>query len=91
MYKRQTLSLFGAKHKIFEDGIDVEGLDQSERGLPFKYGEIDSFGDHRVAMASIIGALRSKGVCKIKNCTNISTSFPDFINLSNKLGILQKE
>jgi len=83
----KTLNLFGVKHKIFEDGIDIKGVDQFETDLPFNSGEIDSFGDHRIAMASIMGALRSKGSCKVKNCNNISTSFPGFINLSNRIGI----
>ena len=84
----KTLSLFGVKHKIFEDGIDIEGTNQSEADSPFNSAEIDSFGDHRIAMASIIGALRSKGSCKVKNCSNINTSFPGFIDLSNRLGII---
>ena len=84
----RTLNLFGVKHKIFEDGIDIEGVNQSEKDLPFNSAEIDSFGDHRIAMASVIGALRSKDSCKIKNCSNISTSFPGFIDLSNRIGII---
>ena len=84
----RTLNLFGVKHKIFEDGIDIEGVDQSEKDLPFNSAVIDSFGDHRIAMASIIGALRSKGSCKIKNCSNIRTSFPGFIDLSKRIGII---
>ena len=84
----KTLSLFGVKHKIFEDGIDIEGTNQSEADSPFNSAEIDSFGDHRIAMASIIGALRSKGSCKVKNCSNINTSFPGFIDLSNRVGII---
>ena len=87
----RTLCMFGVKHEIFKDGIDIEGVNQSEITLPFKSAEIDSFGDHRIAMASIIAALRSKGPCKIKNCTNISTSFPGFIGLSKKIGIILKK
>ena len=83
----KTLSLFGVKHKILKDGIDIMGIDQSGTDPPFDSAEIESFGDHRIAMASIIGALRSKGSCKVKNCSNISTSFPGFINLSNRIGI----
>lgn len=83
----RTLKLFGVKHKLFEGGIDIEGVDQSESDLPLNSADIDSFGDHRIAMASIIAALRSKGPCKIKNCANISTSFPSFIDLSKKIGI----
>ena len=84
----RTLNFFGVKNKIFEDGIDIEGVDQSEKDLPFNSAEIDSLGDHRIAMASIVGALRSKDSCKVKNCSNINTSFPGFIDLSNKIGII---
>jgi len=83
----KTLNLFGIKHKIFEDGIDIEGVGQSKKDLPFNSAEIDSFGDHRIAMASVIGALRSKDPCKVKNCSNISTSFPSFMDLSKSIGI----
>ena len=86
----RTLNLFGVKYKLLEDGIDIEGVNQSKASFPFNSAEIDSFGDHRIAMASIIGALRSKDPCKIKNCANISTSFPGFIDLSNKIGITLK-
>jgi len=84
----RALNLFGVEHKIFEDGIDIEGVDRSEKVLPFNSTEIDSFGDHRIAMASVIGALRSKDSCKVKNCSNISTSFPGFIDLSKRIGIV---
>ena len=87
----RNLNLFGVKNKIFEDGIDIEGVDRSEKDLPFNSAEIDSLGDHRIAMASIIGALRSKDSCKVKNCSNINTSFPGFIDLSNKIGIILKK
>ena len=87
----KNLSLFGVKHNLFHDGIDIKGIGQSETDLPFNSAEFESFGDHRIAMASVIGALRSKESCKIKNCSNISTSFPDFINSMNKIGISLKE
>ena len=86
----KTLDLFGVEHEIFKDGIDIEGVNNSEMTFPFRAAEIDSFGDHRIAMASIIAALRSKGPCKIKNCNNINTSFPSFIELSKKVGIAIK-
>ena len=87
----RALNLFGVEHKLFEDGIDIEGVDRSEKVLPFNSAEIDSFGDHRIAMASIIGALRSKGSCRVKNCSNINTSFPGFIDLSKRIGIALNE
>ena len=58
---------------------------------PFKEAEIDSFDDHRVAMASAIGALRSKGPCIVKNCDNVATSFPSFLDTTERLGISIKK
>ena len=79
-----SLNQFGVKHSIKEDDIEIEGIKKNKL---FKKAEIDSFGDHRIAMASVVASLRSEGVCKILNCRNISTSFPDFIKVSNSIGI----
>ena len=89
----KCLNSFGVPLKISRDGIEIVGLNQSieEKAVnPFKVAEIDSYGDHRVAMASAIGALRAKGECRIKNCANIATSFPNFLDISNNLGLTIK-
>ena len=41
--------------------------------------EIDSFGDHRIAMSFLVAGIRSKDGIIVKNCKNIETSFPDFL------------
>ncbi len=87
----RTLNLFGVKHKLLDDGIDIEGTNQYKVDFPFDAAEIDSFGDHRIAMAATVGAIRAKGSCKIKNCINIATSFPGFVDLGNQLGMSLKE
>jgi len=87
----RTLNLFGVKHKLLHDGIDIEGTNQYKVDFPFDAAEIDSFGDHRIAMAATVGAIRAKGSCKIKNCINIATSFPGFVDLGNQLGMSLKE
>ena len=48
---------------------------------------MNSFGDHRVAMAFAMAGLASKLPIHIDNCTNVATSFPDFVNISNQVGI----
>ena len=53
------------------DGIIVEG------GRPAG-GEVDSRGDHRIAMAAATLALRGKAAVRISDCANVATSFPDF-------------
>ena len=86
-----SLDSFGVNFDLHHDGIDIVGLNQSSSAsisyLPFNKAEIDSSGDHRIAMASAIGALRSQGPCKIRNCENVATSFPAFLDFSSQLGL----
>ena len=49
-------------------------------------GTVDSFEDHRIAMAFIIAGLRSKKNLVVKNTDCIKTSFPDFSYLLDSLG-----
>jgi 3-phosphoshikimate 1-carboxyvinyltransferase len=49
-------------------------------------GTVDSFEDHRIAMAFIIAGLRSKKNLVIKNTDCIKTSFPEFSYLLDSLG-----
>ena len=87
----RSLELFGVPFTLSDDAIEIIGLNQPifdhSCVKPFKDAEIDSFGDHRVAMACAIGALRSKGSCRIRNCANVATSFPSFLEISNQLGL----
>ena len=87
----KSLELFGVPFTLSVDAIDIIGLNQPifdhSSVKPFEDAEIDSFGDHRVAMACAIGALRSKGSCKIRNCANVATSFPTFLKISDQLGL----
>ena len=49
--------------------------------------EIDSYGDHRIAMSFLIAGMRSKNGITVKNCKNIETSFPNFKDIMNSLGM----
>ena len=49
--------------------------------------EIDSHGDHRIAMSFLIASLRSTNGIFVKDCKNIFTSFPFFIDIMKTLGI----
>jgi 3-phosphoshikimate 1-carboxyvinyltransferase len=44
----------------------------------FRAAEFDSFGDHRVAMAFAVAALRAKGESTINGAEAASVSFPEF-------------
>jgi 3-phosphoshikimate 1-carboxyvinyltransferase len=78
------LDALGISVKTYSDGICIEGGS-------FQGGLIDSFGDHRIAMAFVIAGLRASKPIKISNCANVGTSFPGFIDLANEVGIPVKE
>ena len=79
-----SLNAFGIKNELSKGGIVIHGIG-SEGTL--NSAEIDSYGDHRIAMASAIGSLRSDGVVKILDCVNVNTSFPNFIDVCREVGI----
>ena len=80
----EVLDSFGVKFQLKDDGIIINGL--GKEGT-FKASEINSFGDHRIAMASSIGALRADGESTIIDCLNVNTSFPNFVDVCKQVGI----
>jgi len=71
-----NLKNVGINAKEFEDGYEIEG------GF-LKEGEINSYGDHRIAMSfAILGLLTP---LKIIDVDCINTSFPNFFNLFSKI------
>ena len=50
-------------------------------------GEVESYGDHRIAMSFAIAGLRSRGIIRVNNCANVSTSFPNFVSMASKVGL----
>jgi 3-phosphoshikimate 1-carboxyvinyltransferase len=59
----------------FEDGMSIAG------GQKFRAATMDSFGDHRIAMAFTIASLRADGPCQIEGAEAASVSFPEFYSL----------
>ena len=70
-------------------GITVEETADGARirGGEFCAGEVDSRGDHRVAMAFAAGAVRARGPVRIRDTANVATSFPGFARLANGIGM----
>ena len=62
----------GLAIEIHPDGFQVPG------GQHFRAAELDSFGDHRIAMAFSIAALAADGPCVIQGAEVASVSFPEF-------------
>ncbi len=77
----KNLKRIGIKVEEKEDGMIIYG----NNGTPFKYADIDSFSDHRIAMAFSIAALVSDNGLLIKDTECVNTSFPEFFNILNNL------
>jgi 3-phosphoshikimate 1-carboxyvinyltransferase len=71
----KNLRAMGAEVAEFEDGVDVPG------GQSLHGATIDSGGDHRVAMAFSVAALRAEGETLIQGADSAAISFPEFFNL----------
>jgi 3-phosphoshikimate 1-carboxyvinyltransferase len=67
-----NLRAMGASVEEFEDGMEIEG------GAPLQAAEIESFGDHRIAMAFAIAGLFATGETVIHNTDCVNTSYPGF-------------
>ncbi|MBJ7257395.1 MAG: 3-phosphoshikimate 1-carboxyvinyltransferase, partial [Akkermansiaceae bacterium] len=76
------LRAMGAEVEEFDDGMEIEG------GKPLHSASIDSFGDHRIAMAFAIAGLFAHGETVIKNTECVNTSYPGF---AHHLGAIQRE
>jgi len=50
-------------------------------------GEINSFTDHRIAMALAIAGLNASAPITVKDCANIETSFPGFVDVAKSAGL----
>jgi len=70
----------GVQFSEMEDGFIING------GLPFIGGDVDSHGDHRLAMALSIAGLISQSPVTIEDSEIISESFPEFVPLLQQLG-----
>ena len=74
-------------------GVDIEPTDDGAviRGGRIGSGRVVSHGDHRIAMAFAIAALRAQGGILIDDCANVNTSFPGFVSLSQGAGLTISE
>jgi 3-phosphoshikimate 1-carboxyvinyltransferase len=81
------LRALGIEHALREDGIDIAGS-QGEGDI-FEGGEIDSHGDHRIAMSFAIASLRAAAPIRIRDVANVATSFPSFSALAAEVGLRQ--
>ena len=68
----ENLRRLGVAAQETPDGLAIPGRQK------FRAAEFDSFGDHRIAMAFAVAALRGDGESVIHNADAASVSFPEF-------------
>jgi len=73
----RNLKAMGAEFTEYEDGLDVPGNQKLHGAV------IDSGGDHRIAMAFSVAALRAEGESIIKGAESAAISFPEFFDMLN--------
>jgi 3-phosphoshikimate 1-carboxyvinyltransferase len=75
----KNLRAMGAEVEEFEDGLAVHGRTQLRGAM------VDSYGDHRIAMAFAVAALTATGDSEIAGAECVSVSFPNFFALLESL------
>ena len=75
----KNLRAMGAEVMEFEDGLDVPG------GQRLHGATIDAGGDHRIAMAFSVAALRAEGETLIRGAESAAISFPEFFELLDRV------
>ena len=67
-----NLQRMGVRVEVYEDGFRVPGKQK------FRAARVDSFGDHRIAMAFAVAGLAAEGETAVLNAGAASVSFPEF-------------
>jgi len=70
-------------------GVDIEERPDGAiiQGGNLSGGEIDSAGDHRVAMAFAVAGIAAQAPIRILDTANVATSFPGFVDLARTVGM----
>jgi 3-phosphoshikimate 1-carboxyvinyltransferase len=61
--------------------MEIQGTDR------FQGGEVESFGDHRIAMSMLVAGLVADDAVTVNDVDCIATSFPNFVELIEKVAI----
>ncbi len=76
------LSSLGIENEVLEDGIRIKGGEfQKQTSI------IKSHHDHRISMAFVVASVRSNFEIDIEGVDNVKTSFPNFVELANQVGM----
>ena len=77
-----VLRSFGVDCEERPDGLVIEG----KPGAPLRAADVESHGDHRIAMSAAVLALVADGPSRIRDVDAIATSFPRFAGTLRALG-----
>lgn len=69
----KNLDILGVSLQGYPDGVEIDGQEQGFLG-----GKVESFGDHRIAMAMAIASLRAQEPIEIHGADCVDISYPDF-------------
>jgi 3-phosphoshikimate 1-carboxyvinyltransferase len=69
----------GIRIDTTQDGFQIPGSQQ------FHAADVDSVGDHRIAMAFAVAALAADGPCTILNSDAAGVSFPEFFDTLHQI------
>ena len=75
----KNLRVMGAEVEEFDDGLRIPG------GQTLHGASLDSFGDHRIAMAFAVAALRAEGETEIRGADAAVISYPEFFDVFESL------
>ncbi|MGF1643221.1 MAG: 3-phosphoshikimate 1-carboxyvinyltransferase [Thiotrichales bacterium] len=80
--------------QVMADGLQACGIEATPTpdgititGGALRGAAVESHGDHRIAMAFAIAALRAAGTLRIRDCRNVDTSFPGFVTSARGVGL----
>jgi 3-phosphoshikimate 1-carboxyvinyltransferase len=79
------LTRLGVVNQLAPDGIRIEGLADTGRRLGGR--EVDSHGDHRIAMSFTVASLLADAPIRIRDTANVGTSFPGFVATARACGL----
>jgi 3-phosphoshikimate 1-carboxyvinyltransferase len=80
----EGLKAMGVRCEVLPDGMRIQGR---PAGAAFSGGEVDSHGDHRIAMSFAIASLRAAAAIRIADVANVATSFPSFLATARAVGL----
>ncbi len=74
------LGTLGIRVETRADGLSLTGG-------RLQGGEVDSYGDHRIAMAFAVAGAAAAAPVRIRDCRNVATSFPGFTDCAGAIGL----